>query len=355
MCLASLSVVRSLGSADWDPTLFAAFGEEATPTRVYAEERLGDVHLRELQGHDGKFFFVQANDPWHLAPDENASVLDRPLYRSQRMLYPVLAGGAGLFGPETIVWAMIVVNVLAIAAGTVATALVATEMGISRWWGLSFALNPGVLSELNIGGSGIVAAGLAMGAVALLLRGRDRWGVALLALAALSREAMLIAAVGSAFWFLRYGGSRRIARNALLVPVAAVVGWAVYLRLRIGWESGAGQVEELGLPFQGFIEAFELWGSDLLGVSWGLVMMALFVVYVLRTVRSRHLVGWAFVGFAALGVLFTRQVWFYYYDITRAVAPLITAYLLMLFAPPLDLAGPENGELSPLRQGTTST
>ena len=39
------------------------------------------------------------------------------------------------------------------------------------------------------------------------------------------------------------------------------------------------------------------------------------------------------VGFVALGVVFTRQVWQSYFDITRAVAPAITAFVLMMFAP----------------------
>jgi hypothetical protein len=81
-----------LSRVDWDATVFIGFGEDAPATRAYAEDRLGTVYLRGDQGHDGKFFFIQANDPWVLAPENNAAVLDRPLYRSQRMLYPVLAG-----------------------------------------------------------------------------------------------------------------------------------------------------------------------------------------------------------------------------------------------------------------------
>ena len=72
LVFSSVLVVRSLSETDWDPTLFTAFGEEALPTRVYAEERLGDVFLRASQGHDGKFF-VQANDPLVLDPETNAS------------------------------------------------------------------------------------------------------------------------------------------------------------------------------------------------------------------------------------------------------------------------------------------
>jgi hypothetical protein len=321
---------RVLAGVDGDVTVFAAFGEDAAATREYAEERLGDVFLRVKQGHDGKFFFVQANDPWLLQPEENALVLDRPLYRSQRMLYPVLAGGFGAFPPEVIVWAMLIVNILAMGVGTWAVALVAQEMGLSAWWGLAFGLNLGFISEMNIGGAGIVAAAAAFLAVAMFSRGRDGWGVALLAGAALSREAMLIAAVGAAFWLWRRS-RRRAAMAAIGVPVALTAIWALYLRLRIEGEASVAQVEEIGLPFQGFIEAFAGWKRDPIDLVIGVVMMLLLVLFVRRVIISDNLVGWSFFGFAALAVVFTEQVWRSYFDITRAIAPVITAFVLLVF------------------------
>lgn len=334
----SLIAVRVLWSTDWNVTVFAAFGEEAMPTREYAEERLREVFLRRAQGHDGKFFFVQSNDPWILDPDENARVLDRPLYRSQRMLYPVLAGGGGLFGPETIVWAMLVVNLLAMGVGTWLTARIAMEMGGSPWWGLAFALNLGFISEVNIGGAGVVAASAAFGAVLMFMRGRAPAGIALLAVAALSREAMLLAAAGVALWLWREK-KRSTAVVAALVPGLAVLAWAVYLRLRIGEGSVAAEVQEIGVPFVGFAEASLSWIGDPVDLAVGVAMMVLFILYTRRVLISRHLVGWAFVGFVLLGIMFTEQVWHSYFDITRAVAPIITSFVLLVF-----LRGDENAD-----------
>ena len=59
------------------------------------------------------------------------------------------------------------------------------------------------------------------------------------------------------------------------------------------------------------------------------ILLALFVR---RTFKQGWLVGWAALGFAPLALLLTRQVWLSYFDITRAVAPVITAYVLMAFA-----------------------
>jgi hypothetical protein len=320
-----------LSQADWDPTIFSAFGEEAIPTREYAEDRLGEVFLRPEQGHDGKFFFVQSNDPMVLDPEENAAVLDRPLYRSQRMLYPMISGVGGALGPEAITWSMLIVNVLAISVGTAVVAMIAMEMGGSPWWGLAFALNLGFISEMNISGAGIVAAAAAFGAVLALLKGRVGLAVLFLVLAALSREAMLIAAAGSAWWLWRRQEQRRNAVVVAVSPILAVGAWAVYLRARMGWEPGVSEVQEIGLPFVGFFQAFSAWLGDPVDLAVGVGMMILFFLFARRTLLSGHLIGWAFVGFALLGVVFTKQVWNSYFDITRAVAPLITAFVLLVF------------------------
>jgi hypothetical protein len=353
--LAGMSVVRSLASAEWDPTLYAAFGEEATATRVFAEERLGPVYLRDAQGHDGKFFFVQAHDPFLIDPETNASVLDLPAYRSQRMLYPLLAGGAGLFSSSVIVWAMIVVNIAALGVGTWATARVATHMGMSPWWGLSFALNPGLISELNIGGSGLVAAAAAFCALAFIQRGGVVMAACLLALGSLSRESMVVVALGVALWVWRFGSRRRDAILLAAVPAASVAFWAAYVGLRLGPDGGAVSADVLGVPFVGFLNALDFWTDDPIGMAVGIFIVVLIVAFIYRALRSRLLVGYAFMGLAALGLLASARVWLEYFDITRAIAPVFTAYVLMLFAPQVGKGGSNDEAPIPMEQGTTST
>lgn len=332
--LISLVAVNTLWDVDWDPTVFVAFGEEAELTRAYGEERLGTVFLRPQQGHDGKFFFVQANDPWVLHPAVNAAVLDRPLYRSQRMLFPVIASGVGLLNPQFIPWGMLITNVLAIVAGTWATSMVAVHMGVSRWAGLAFALNLGFVNEFLISGGGVVAGAAAFAGLAFLMKGRNGWAVLMLTCAVLAREAMVIAAVGSAWWMWVDSRPGRIAAVKMLaIPISTAGLWALYLRARIGWETGVTQVQELGLPFVGFFEAAQKWiQEDPFGLVVGLVLLAVMALFTIRVLRSRYLVGWALLGFVLLGTLFTKQVWAAYFDISRAIAPVITAYVLILLA-----------------------
>jgi hypothetical protein len=328
LVLASLFVLSQFSKFDWDPTHFVAFGEEATEIRAYAEDRLGVVRLRQHLGHDGRFFFVQANDPWILNPEENAYLLDRPLYRSQRMLYPTVAGGFGLLGPEGIVWAMLLVNLAAMGLGSWAVAWIAATMGGSAWWGLAFILNLGFISELDVGGAGIVAGAAAFGALALLLNGRTWAGVALLTLAALSREVMLVVAAGTAFHLWRRG-EKPHAIGALAVPFVAVVGWALYLQFRMSLDSGLSDVREIGVPFVGFIQAFDSWIEDPVDLVVGLSVFLVLGLFVRRSILQDNIVGWAFFGFVPLALLLTEQVWHSYFDITRGVAPLLSAFVLL--------------------------
>jgi len=330
LLVAVLMALGPLAEVDWDLTLFTAFGEEAVPTRTYAEERLGDVFLRPLQGHDGKFFFVQANDPWVLDSEENADVLDFPLYRGQRMFYPVLAGGAGAFPPEVIVWAMLIVNLIAMGVGTWAVAEIAQSMGGSPWWGLAFALNLGFMSEVNIGGAGVVAGAAAFWGVAMLMKERVGWGVFALTLSALARESMLLVAVGI-FIYLWRSGERK--RSLLVggVPLAAVGAWAVYLRLMIDVGDGPTTPEALVLPFVGLARAFESWLANPFDLLIGVVVLLILALFLRRAYVTDHILGWAFVLFVPLTLVLSRFVWESYLNATRAAAPIITAFLLLTF------------------------
>lgn len=328
--IAVLLCIRPVMVNNGDATFFIAVGEEATEIREYVEDRLGEVVLRSDLGHDGRFFFVQANDPWVLDPDANALVLDRPLYRSQRMFYPLLASGLGTLGPEAVVWGMLIVNLIAIVLGSLAVASIATSMGTSPWWGLAFALNIGFVSELNIGGAGIVAAAAGFGAVALTLRRRFGWAVALLVVAALSREVSLIVAAGTAWWLWHRKAQKRTAVLALSVPLAFVGLWAIYLRLSIGSAAGASDIREIGLPLAGVWAALEYWVEDPIDLVVGLALIVIMILFSLRVFRQDHLVGWAFIGFVGLAVLLTEPVWHSYFDISRAIAPVLTAYALLL-------------------------
>jgi hypothetical protein len=332
LLLASAFVVRNLADADWDPTVFVAFGTDDELNRQYATELLGpDIELRVGLGHDGRFFFAQANDPLLLDPETHAAVLDRPVYRSQRMLFPLVAGGAGLFAPWAVVWGMLAVGVGSLVAGTFATSLVAQGMGGSAWWGLAFGLNVGVISELTVGGGGHLGFALVMCSIAAIQRGHTGWSVAALTGAVLAREVLLISVAGIAVW-LWQRSERKLALLHAFVPLGSVAAWAVYVRARIGWMTGISEVQEIGLPFVGFARAAARWPEYPMNMAVGIAIVVLLALFIRRALGSRWLVSYAAAGFVPLASLLTLQVWFSYYNITRAVVPVITAFLLVAFA-----------------------
>ncbi len=329
-----LLAVRLLIPAGWDASVFLALGDESVTQTEFARARLGEVVTRDLQGHDGKFFFIQALDPLYLEPDEYAVFLDRPRYRAQRMLFPFVAGLGGLVPAGFVPWAMALTSVVALGVGTWATAEISRRLGGSAWLGLAFALNLGVVSELFIGGAGILAFALAPVSVVELERDRLGRAAAALTAAALTREVMLLFAfgVGIALW-RRFGARRAV--PVVVAPLVAVGAWWLYLAVRLGGMAATPAIQEIDLrfPFAGMVEAAGRWSDAPLDLVFGTVMVMVLAWFVVRAFRRETYLGWGALGFVALGALLSAQVWGRYFDISRALAPVLTAYVVLLFVP----------------------
>lgn len=321
--------LRILIPAGMDPSSFLALGKDAPRQTAYAKALLGDVVVREALGHDGKFFFAQANDPWFLAPQEHAAVLDRPSYRGQRMAYPTLASGLGLLPPKVVVWTLPSLNVLAIAIGTVGTALLARRIGSSPWLGLAFPLNLGVLSELDIDGAGALALMFGVLGVLSLEIGRLVASAVWMSAAVLSREVMLAFVAGVCFMLWRR--RRRIPWWLVAVPTTAVLLWAGYVRLRLGNLPTEANRELASYPFQGLIAAVNYWRTEVTDLLVILVLIALTLAFTVRAVRSKQLLAWGALPMVALATMLSVYVWREPYDIARALAPIFTAYPILLF------------------------
>jgi hypothetical protein len=315
-----------------DPTIFLAFGEDAVPQTAYAQRLLGSVETRPAAGHDGKFFFIQANDPLYLHPEQNAAYLDRPAYRSQRMLFPLVAGGFGLFPPAVIVWAMLAINVLCLGIGAFIAARIATIWGASPWIGLSVPLNVGLIFEVFIGGSGVLAYLCCLGAVYALVVGREWAAAALLAAAALSREAMVAFPIG--IFVLVWIRTRKFAWSLVVVPLLAVATWQVYLRFRLARIPGSGGAWPIfAPPFVGMYRAFRYWITDPSDLLLNLAMVIIVAAFLLRSVESRLSIVWGALPFIALSTVLSEYVWREPFDISRALAPVFTAAVFLLFVP----------------------
>jgi hypothetical protein len=336
-------LLRLLVPEDMDATIFLAFGEDEPAQIAYGRELLGDVAIRAEAGHDGKYFFIQANDPWFLDPHRNAAVLDMPLYRGERMLFPMVAGGFGAFPPAVIVWSLLVSNLIYLGIATALAGRLASFWGASTWLGLAVPLNIGLLYELLIDGSGVLAHACCLAAVYALMREKTWVAALLFAAAALSREVMLAFAVGV---FILWWVDRRTLRWPIVIAPSLALGiWAAYLMWRLDGISGTGTELSFGAPpFVGLAQAIGPWLRSPDQLFLNAAILVLVVAFVPLAIRSRLPVAWGALPFVSLATILSVDVFLETPDLSRAVAPVFTAAPFLFFLRRADAATPAAGD-----------
>jgi hypothetical protein len=317
----------ALAGNQWNPEWFIHFGHESTVLPC-GRDVLGDDVLVPLeQGHDGQAFWLIARDPLLLDTGPIFECADRPVYRYQRILYPALAAPARLLGERALVWALVLINLAAVALGTWWTAILARRFECRRWAPLAFALNPAVMGGVVYDLSDSLAIALLVGGLVAWTQRRDRWAAVAFAGAALTKEVVLLAVVALAVWELRRDRRRAL---MLAVPAVLVVGtWALYTRIRLGWPPT--QIQEFGAPLAGFVDAYRRgwsvfgnYGDMAVAIGVGIAMVALVVL----AVRRRHSLLVMAAPFGIIYPLFTAQVLNLPVNPTRGVGPAITLMAL---------------------------
>jgi hypothetical protein len=167
----------------------------------------------------------------------------------------------------------------------------------------------------------------------MLLRDRVVASAAFLTLAALTRETMLLAAIGAIAYVWH---KRRRVPGVFIVPFVATGAWWFFVRAQLGHlDEGVQDTQALGLPFKGFFEAAEIWmsnpGSEV-DLMMGVLLLVSSILVAVRAVRDRSLLGLMAAGFVGLAVLMVEGVWRFYFDASRALVPVITVYILTVAA-----------------------
>jgi hypothetical protein len=258
----------------------------AGPSRAAIHADFPRTPLPAAVGFDGQQFYAVARDPIHLGA--TAANLDRPRYRLQRPLFPLLAwmlhpegGGTGL------IVAFVAVGVLALLLGGMATGVLSVTLGGSPKMAAVFALLPGAYLSLRYTVADALALALTVAAVAASARDRRRGALVLAILAVLAKEVSLVVFVG---WAL----ARRTRDRAALVfvPGAIAAIWAAFLVVTV--PAGAVGSHELGLPLAGLANAVtRFWSHDveLLGLVCTVGAVALGVAALVHR-GLRHPLAW---------------------------------------------------------------
>jgi len=254
-------LVLQFARLGWEPTAPFVVGTSWRLDEELAARHI-PVKLTAGNGYDGQWFLGLAYDP--LLGGHLADGFDMPRYRAGRPLQAVvgwlLAGGR----TGAVPLGLLAVGPLAVALGCAACGRLLAACGRSPWWGLGFALVPGV-------GVGVMFAtaeplGLALAAVGLSLVLDGRWlaGGLGFAGAALTKETLLVFAVAAAVWLILRAGRRlreRAARAAaVLAPGVLALGlWWTYVAWRVPAGAGdANAVTAVGPPLAGWGHALGL-------------------------------------------------------------------------------------------------
>ncbi|MGH8947875.1 MAG: hypothetical protein ACRDXF_03365, partial [Acidimicrobiia bacterium] len=113
--------------------------------------------------------------------------------------------------------------------------------------------------------------------------------------------------------------------------VMAVVAWGMFIQTRIDVPTDTPQIKEITLvPFSGMLEALTSGRARFADYAVILVLAMLVFVVPFRAWRSDVFLTWGTVGFAVLAPFLTVFVWQKSFDISRALAPLATAFVLEL-------------------------
>jgi hypothetical protein len=266
-------------------------------------------------GYDGQFYYRLAVAP--LSPVARVAGIrfDYPVYRAQRIGYPLLVRLFSAANPKAIPWVMLLLNVA--AAGVIA-ATAATM--VSRWWAaLAVALFPGFLLTISRDLVELVEIAFLLLALRFLLSRRIAPSVIFLTLAVLTKETAILFAIAAGVAILLK--ERAVIRaSAFAIPIAAHVGWKLFLFRLWNLPPNLGASEHFTLPFAGVTAAMR--GANRLLVI-EVVLIALFTVVATLSFRLSHAelpVKLAWIAYAVLFFTLGAEFWWEDWAFLRAAS-----------------------------------
>lgn len=285
-------------------------------------EALRGAALVSGHGYDGQFFAAMATDPFFSNP-ETVAAMDSPVYRGSRFGMPLLAWLLALGNARTAVFLYQFLCWLGAALLPWVLARWLEDEGASAFWGAPAALFAGVLSSLY--GSLPDAAAITLGAAAVSRYVHRRPGtVTLLVMATLVKETSLFVAAPLAFTALRER-RLRLAAEMVLVPLAPLLAWRLWLVAKVGGGPAGDGRENFGWPFTWVPAKL---GQPLDPSEWA-TLAALFLAVAGVLVLSRDFLRWrapetCYVAATLVAAFLTKHVylpnWFNHSRVSIAVA-----------------------------------
>lgn len=321
-----VAVALHLESKGGNPVGLIQPGADGPSADVF-EQDFPDLEIPDGLGHDGQQFYAIARSPMHF--DEVSNHLDRPRYRLQRPLFPLLAwalhptgGGYGL------VAALAAVGVAATFLLGLGAGALSIQLGGGVWPAVLMPLLPGTFAALRLTlAADTLALGLVLVALFAAERGRTTFAVLAAVLAVLSKESVLVILIGHAV-FRR----TRSAVVAALAAIGAAALWWLFLRLVV--EADSAQVLEFTWPFGGVVASAGDWAS---GTDWiaGVTVLITFVFAGLALWRRgiRHPMFGALVTVTIFSIFLGQDVLGPNFNGPRTIGPVLVLAIIMLGTP----------------------
>ncbi len=249
LCAFFCAVAVALGflwANGWNPTAFFRIGDRYPHPGSLPGDAI--VHSAEA-GYDGQFFLALAYDP-ALRDPRTTAALDNPRLRARRILFPALAYVLALGNAALIPWAMIAINILAVAC---LAAVAAHEMAPGAPWLLAVPLAfQGIWVAFLLSTADLLGVVFLLIALCLARRNQALGAGAALLLAALTREIYilhgLLLAADSAL------AHRRGSAATILALQVPALFWNVLVLVSVpAGTTGLG--ESFGVPFGGIAQS----------------------------------------------------------------------------------------------------
>jgi hypothetical protein len=258
--VAGAAALFTIGFADWEPSILVRVSE-SEPMAEVARFHDPDFALVPGEGHfDGVYFYAIALDPFARNNDIHTRI-DRYQYRYGHPGFGWLSRMFSLGGIRTLPLSMLVVALAGMGLAGWAVSRIAVDLGRSAWWGMTIAINPGLVLSVTLLTSEPVGVGLAAAGVLAWFRRRAVLGAALMAAACLVKEPFAAVPIGLGAWeivqMVRHRGEPGVGYRVALLMTSLVplAWWYLYLRFHLGVFPFREAPDLVGTPLAGWYES----------------------------------------------------------------------------------------------------
>ena len=246
----------SLARHGYNPGYFVMAGRNFTDARALPP----GIPVVTPDGYDGQFYYRLALDPFTNKQTDHGIRLDNPMWRQQRIGYPLTVWALSLGRAELVPAMMLFVNYAALCLMGWMGGLYARSLGRHALWGLALPFYPGFLITLSRNTTEILQVCLLLGSFVLLRRSRFVGAALLLGMAALTKETSLLVAAAALLIYLFEVWQRKERKTFpayyVIVPFAMQLAMQ-FVQLQVwGTLPFLAGSNNLGVPFLGFFSYF---------------------------------------------------------------------------------------------------